>query len=121
MEVNGFDFTEYSKQGFLFTPESYNGEYESIGLIEVAFYPPVTKDTLRINEEKWDSWLRSEFSRWYVGVISSNELLDSLYNYTNRMGADAVINLRISETEPKTNGVVLYSGIKASGFAIKRK
>ncbi len=37
------------------------------------------------------------------------------------MGADAVVRLKIDETDPVTNGEITYRGIKASGFAIKRK
>ena len=41
--VNGYDFTKYSAKGFLFTPESYNGEYEAVGIIEISLYPEVTE------------------------------------------------------------------------------
>ena len=37
--VYGYDFTTYSEEGFLFTTETYLGEYESIGLIEIPYRP----------------------------------------------------------------------------------
>ena len=44
----GIDFRPYTEQGFLFTPEKYLGEYESIGLIDLisvheANYVPIEK------------------------------------------------------------------------------
>ena len=122
VSVYGYDFTKYSAKGFLFTPEPYNGEYKSIGLIEVTIYPPVSR--MKIPEPKsFDTWHNQNYKQgeWYIGSISANEVLDSLYNYTKNMGADAVVNLQITDAEPKTNGVVYITGVKASGFAIKRK
>ena len=115
--VYGYDFTKYTAQGFLFTPESYEGDYESVGLIEMYLYPEVTNEV----DENQDAMTRSGYSYWYVGKISAAELIDSLFNVTKEMGADAVVRLTINQTEPISNGVINFRGIKASGFAIKRK
>jgi hypothetical protein len=118
--VYGYDFTKYSANGFLFTPESYNGEYDAIGLIEVEIYPEVTKDKPR-DSNKWDTWNRPNLPDWYISRVSGEEVLDSLYKVTKSMGADAVVNLKVTETEPMSNGEVTFKGVRASGFAIKRK
>ena len=34
-----FDFTKYTDKRFLFTPEQYNGDYLSIGILEIEIYP----------------------------------------------------------------------------------
>ena len=39
--IYGYDFTPYTAKGFLFTPESYNGDYDAVGLIELAIYPAI--------------------------------------------------------------------------------
>ena len=114
--IYGYDFTPYTAKGFLFTPESYNGDYDAVGLIELAIYPAVKFNE---KEKKYTSWYPEK--RWSVGDVSANEVLDSLYKFTRRMGADAVVRLKIDEAEPKTNGDIIVNGIKASGFAIKRK
>ncbi len=41
---HGYDFTKYTANGFLFTPEPFNGDYDAIGLIELAVYPEVKKN-----------------------------------------------------------------------------
>lgn len=43
VSVSGFDFTDYAEKGFLFTPESYSGNYQSMGLITVTLWPKVAK------------------------------------------------------------------------------
>ena len=118
----GYDFTKYSAQGFLFTPETYNGEYESIGLIEAEIYPKVSRTRPSDDKSAFDTWtLGTSGTRWYVGSVSADEVLDSLYTYTKQMGADAVVRLEIGETESRSNGEITFKGVKASGFAIKRK
>jgi hypothetical protein len=35
----GIDFKKYSEKEFLFTPEKYQGEYLTVGIIEYVLYP----------------------------------------------------------------------------------
>lgn len=37
----GFDFTKYTAEGFLFTPLTYTGLYDSKGIVRVEVYPEV--------------------------------------------------------------------------------
>ena len=37
--LSGINFTKYTQSGFLITPEKYNREYESIGLIDLVYMP----------------------------------------------------------------------------------
>lgn len=113
MIVSGYDFSKYSKIGFLFTPEKYNGSYESIGLVEVDVYPAV------LDKAYYDDTQR-KFDRWSVDKISTSEVIDSLYAVCNKMGANALTNFKIEVSNPASNGAITYYGIKASGFAIKR-
>lgn len=35
----GIDFSSYTEKGFLFTPESYQGDYKSIGMVTYSITP----------------------------------------------------------------------------------
>ena len=126
MIITGYDFTKYTKLGFLFTPEKYNGDYESIAYIKLSIYPSVKKmsydEFLKTDSSNTsDKWKSNKGYKWKIDKIPTSEILDSLYNYSKNKGADAVTNLDIEPTEAISNGKIFYSGIKASGFAIKRK
>jgi hypothetical protein len=43
-EGRGYDFTVYTQQGFLFTPESYNGRDQSIGSLPVTVWPEMRRE-----------------------------------------------------------------------------
>lgn len=120
--ISSYDFTEYTNKGFLFTPEKYNGEYESIGLIEVEIYPGIEKIKDKAQLNSGDTWRSSASYKLYKysQTITPYEVLDSLYNISYKMGADAVINLEILRSEIQHYEITI-EGIRASGFAIKRK
>jgi len=116
------DFSEYTKMGFLFTPLLYSGEYESIGLINYRFFPSATYiDTIFvINGVKWPLkyWKSDEYSHY--------DILDSIYSWSSKKGANAIVNLKLQVAQ-ETFGLGEYKnptmvfGIDVSGFAIKRK
>lgn len=114
--VYGYNFSEYTKQGFLFTPEQYIGEYESIGILEVEIYPEIKE-----GKEKGSNQYGGT-TKWLYNYIQTKEVLDSLFNIGRRMGADAVVRLEISDVAQDRSGFInLIPGKRASGFAIKRK
>src|SRR3990172_5295829 len=113
----GFDFTKYSAQDFLFTPEKYNGEYESVGILEVEIFPEVFR-TKKQAEDAYYPW-EGEVPWWFTEKITSEEILDSLFSLSKNMGANAIINLQIS-TVTKSYRNLTIEGKKASGFAVKR-
>jgi hypothetical protein len=39
LSVSAFDLSKYSNQGFLITPNKYNGDYESVGIISAIAMP----------------------------------------------------------------------------------
>ncbi len=113
----GYDFTKYSKNNFLFTPEKYSGKYESVGLMYVLMWPEVKK------LEKIKKSDNTSFDRVtdYYSVIkmSPMEGLDSLYDKAIKMGADCIMNLEITSKQG-ANGPVVFDYYELSGFAIKR-
>lgn len=113
----GFDFTKYTSQNFLFTPEIYLGGYESIGLINVIMYPEVRKvDIKHINQDNYTSWGQG----WSIQKLKATEAIDSMYVKAIRMGANAIVRLTV-QSIAKLNGYKTVSGLEVSGFAIKRK
>ena len=121
---SGYDFRPYTEQNFLFTPEAYQGEYESIGLLYVEIIPEVKRanygENSRINELEWE-FIRSRSGDgvWKVKRFSSKEILDELYKEATKMGANAVVNLKFENIE-NSNGAITFYGIGVSGLAIKR-
>lgn len=106
---DSLDFRDYTKKGFFFITEKYEGAYEPVGMVEVLILPEIVK-----NPEAKD-----KFSVWKEIPVSYSEVIDSLYQLSTRMGADAVMNLRLSVGD-SYNWNEKYYGPKASGFAIKR-
>ena len=109
--VYGYDFTKYTNQGFLFTPEKYLGEYESIGLLTVLILPELNRSgeyDFSVTDKKLS-----------YAPVSADEVLDSLFDVAINMGANAIVSLTIENIERMIEGVNA-PGVKASGFAIRR-
>jgi uncharacterized protein YbjQ (UPF0145 family) len=114
-----YDFTSYTKKGFLFTSEQYLYDYESIGQISVEIIPDVLESSY--HEVVGDEWTKkSGNSVWKVRKINPQEVLDELYNKAITMGADALVRLKFDSIE-YWNGAIYFNSLQASGFAIKRK
>ena len=112
--VTGYDFRKYTNEGFLFTPESYSGDYESIGILSVEILPE-----LRRSKGGSVGQFYTPDMLWRYTPVYASEVLDSLYKTAKSMGADAVINLVIMRTQ-LTYKNVSAPGVEATGFAIKR-
>ena len=121
-EVFGFNFTKYSNEGFLITPEGYNEEYESLGLIQLRLYPAVKRS---LPAGDYDNYVKVSIggNAHYIERITADMLLDSLYTEAKALGADAIINFKhtvLDETPLTKNypkGIQVNS---VSGLAIKR-
>jgi hypothetical protein len=109
--VYALDFRPYSEKGFLFTTESYSGEYNAIGLFSITQTPE-----MKIKTQK--NYMSETFTK-EAGTISFDETLDSLYSVAVNWGADAIINLKIDFSETYKNGELVDENT-IRGFAIKR-
>jgi hypothetical protein len=116
--IYGYDFTPYSEKGFLFTPEGYQGEYESVGIITVEIWPNINRDS-GVVYKPGQFYSPGTVRYYYYEPISPTEVLDSLYTKSISMGANAVINLIIKEEQIEKSGYLIPIEM-ASGFAIKR-
>ena len=69
------DFTEYTQKGFLFTPNAYTANYESIGLITIIYYPEarlITKEIEYEGKDKDGNKRTRKESEWVINKINSN-------------------------------------------------
>jgi hypothetical protein len=121
--VHANDLREYTRQGFLFTPGSYSGDFESIGIIRLTTYPAANLVT--VERERMDGSKFADFRRWQLETIDSDNMLKSIKLKCEEMGADALTHLKMetvfrplefSNSETPLN----RSGVQVSGFAIKR-
>jgi len=105
------DFRSYTEKGFLFTPESYNNEYEAIGLLSVEQTPG-----MEIKKKK--SYMSTSYKK-VIGRINLSEVIDSLYSLATEWGANAIINFSIDDDYVMKNNEQVIR-LKVSGFAIRR-
>ena len=130
----GFDFTPYSEQGFLFTPDKYGGDYESIGIITMTYRPRA--QLLPQEENKTDNPELAIIRKTGVGGApvqpveewryknSPDEFLKQIYETCNLMGADALTQMNITSMQVPVimdlNHPLTLPETTISGYAIKR-
>jgi len=121
LEVNRIDFTAFSEKGFLITPEKYNGDYESMGLITLTFRPFTKRNKILTS----GGTEVSNLSHWEMEKIEHDSLLNSIYEICTEMGADAFTQLEMHVESvifaQNTTQPVEIPEITISGFAIKRR
>jgi hypothetical protein len=117
----GYDFTEYSEKGFLFTPEKYNRPYDAIGLVEIVIYPKVRQAYSNQNSLSGENsrFVKIGSTYYRIEVPQSDVLIEDMYQKATDLGADALTNFRIDEISLTNNSYQIPS-LKISGFAIKR-
>jgi hypothetical protein len=125
MTIGMFNFKKYSDKGFLFTPHSYLGDYESIGLVSVMLSPSAKINKINTGNKNSDG--SPIFKKvWNIDKINVDEALDSLYFLANKLNANAIVDLEIKEISQSYNDInsdvpqVTIFGYKVDGFAIKR-
>lgn len=122
--LTGVDFREYSKKDFLFTPEKYLGDYESVGLVSFLVMPKADRVKTESNTDS-NPWKDTGIIHtWKTEEIDIQNALDGIYKRCIEMGADALVNFH-SEVEitdyPYLIPPLKLEGYRITGFAIKRK
>jgi len=121
--TSGFNFSEYSNKGFLFTPNTYDGDYESIGLIQLIMTPDARIKNVYTGETSQTGEAIKK-KKWVVEEIDPNKGIEEMYNLCIEMKADALTQMEFEPyLESHAQGTIMpvtISGIKISGFAIKR-
>jgi len=120
--VRGYDFTEYTEQGFLFTPESYLGTYDAVGQINVDFIPEIrearTREGQRPVQIPGYDLIRHDGRYYHAQQPNTQDIIDHLYELSVEMGANAVTNFYVSSRS--WEGVSDIRIVTVSGFAIRR-
>ncbi len=121
VRVNATDLTRYTEKGFLITPDNYPGEYQSVGYVSVEVEPKaeVMKDDTEPYDGMVEGPLVTSQDRVYYDPPELRAALDSLYEKSTSMGADAVINFQQEGYEIVYSGASLPA-LRVSGFAIQR-
>lgn len=126
--VYEIDFSPFTQKDFLITPEKYLGEYESIGLIDYTIMPEANYVTVGIKKNvNYSGGVGSsvvEDKKWVSNKVDARQALDSIYIVCLEMGADALVNFKISTQEDNYQLIknpIKINGITITGFAIKRK
>ena len=124
-----FDFAPFTEQDFLFTPEKYVLDYQSIGLITCVIVPKeelIVTEKNDIKNKLDDIYYATEqenLMTWYSEELEPDEILQIIYEKCIKMGANAFVNFeyqtihmpsRNTKLARKTNYHII------SGFAIKR-
>lgn len=112
------DYRAYSEAGFLITPQPYQGEYESLGEIDIHIIPAFeqAEEEFGYMGEKWYTF-RFE-------TISMDAIINTAVKQAVGMGADAIANFSITgKVIERVGSGKTYEGIeyRVKGFCIKRK
>ncbi len=123
------DFSYYTEKGFLFTPRSYSGKYNSIGVLEFKYNVEaemVVKNLNEVSEEARKSGVKTiTYYDWEVAEIDYQVILDHAYRKACAMGGNAMINFKLEvkheeyENAPEYPGVIVPV-VYVSGFVIQR-
>lgn len=108
--ITGIDFTPYTAQGFMITPEMYRGDYESVGVINVIMHA----------EGRLETDPKTGITGWHFSTLHVDDVVKEAHQRAVAMGADAIVNFDV-KAAPEVVQTVVVPGIEATGFAIKRK
>lgn len=124
-EFYGYDFRPYTEKGFMITPEMYQGDYESIGMIHYILTPESRiGHVTRVSIDEFGDRKYHKEKVWKTEVIDVSAAIDSMYNQCVTMGADALVNFNVESEVREYTDIklpVIIKGYHISGFAIKRK
>ena len=109
LKIYKYDFRQYNSKGFLITPSTYYGDYESIGMLDITLFPPIVRSGANYQGAP----------QWKVEYLNTQEVIDSLYTKAVEYGADGIMNFTVS-FETQNNGILEIVGTRVSGYAIKR-
>jgi len=112
------DFTKYSNQGFLFTPDGYSGKFKMISQFNFSVFPAAY--VLSGSDEPKKGYYRlDDYNNYAVEKLGPEYVIDSIYILAKNMGADCIMNLSIHPIQKKSYPKL--NGFEVSGFAVKRE
>lgn len=121
-----YDYSKYTSENFLITPNPYTGEFESRGEIIISIKPSTKivkgsrKFNSALNKYEEEEYLQEE-------EITPEELLEIIVSKARNEGADALTNFRARAiyndyyNSTTQNYIKVFDRYELRGFAIKRK
>lgn len=121
-----YDYSEFAKNGFLISPDPYQGEFQPCGEISIDVYPA---KIIKKGKDKFDPSMNTYESNEYLieEEISGQELLKIIVEKAKTTGADALTNFRARAVKNSYYNTTIhqyieyFSHYELTGFAIKRK
>ena len=121
----GYDFSEFTKEGFMFTPIEYIDPYESIGIVTIYVDPEITREPSKYTKSTYKNYFK--YHNFFIEKVTPDEALRAMKEKAVEMGADALTIITIETLErpdinqPNDRKAVEKYSYKISGFAIKRR
>ena len=106
--LTGYDFTKYTALGFLITPEKYNGEYESIGILTLTITPSARYVSLPYELQPGERMSGNVV----IETFNVADAIEKLYQEALEMGADAITRF---ELDPYP---FIYAGVEIHGIQV---
>lgn len=123
--TEGVDFSEYTRRGFFITESnSVSFNYDPVGSLSSVVrggYEVLGTDTYRSEDEVYGTHTKVRYGSFIPASV--DDALDELYNSARELGADGIINFKLTyhPSEYEKNVLVRHSSYVVSGMAIKRK
>ncbi len=123
------DFSSYTEKGFLFTPRSYSGKYNSIGILEFKYNVEadmVIKNLNEPTEEARNAGVKTvTYYCWDIKEIDYQAILDHAYRKASLMGGNAIVNFSLEVKYEELDNApgypeVVIPVVNVSGFVIQR-
>jgi hypothetical protein len=133
--VHIIDLTKYSDEGFLITPESLSGKYESVGPLYCKILPAANREEFVLNyiptEKEKKRGITGENINanktdavWVSEEISVDSVLNIAYETAISLGGNAIMEFSIysivEEYTVNNFETVRIHGYEIRGFVIKR-
>lgn len=112
-----FDFSEYTEEGFTFTPQDYDGPYKAVGMISMTIRPEAQKMD-RGTEVAPDNENYDIQGDWMIKRVTTDRLVQATYEEAVAMGANGIINFDVTGRPRSVAPDLTLPEYTVSGFAV---
>jgi len=119
--LTGLDLRPYAEKDFLITPNTYGGDHTTIYMIDYVLMPEGIYTEVVKNIGKPSQSSRKE---WVFDKIDIVQAVDSIYNISIELGANAITGFTVEPHVVNYTDIVnptTVQGIRITGMAIKRQ
>ena len=122
--VTVIDYSYFTKKGFFITEApSVSFDYEPVGsiMVRVESGHEVTKEEKKVSKSILGGEIETyttKFGKYKVATI--DDALDFIYEESTKVGANGLINVKITPLSTYLSGQTYVTGYIVSGMAIKK-